>query len=334
MKVSQRDIAEALNVSKTTVSWVLAGQGDKRKISLSTQKKIRAYAKEVHYRPNLLARSLTNGNSYTLGLVIPSISDEFYAQIAQAVELEAEKYDYTLTFCSSEADPVRESKIIRMLKSKQVDGLIIAPTKHSRKELDIMVAENYPFVLIDRYFPELDTNYVILDNEGAIRQMVNRLIRDGRRKIAFITSDTHLLVMNHRRDGYMNALAEARLPAIPALYGEVKRSEYEKDIIRVLDNLFAEVPDVDGFCFATHYLAMEALRYFFKRKVDINEKIGLACLHPMPSFEILAPRMYIAAQPVQDIGRQAVRILVGEASHKDTKGKKTKTVLSAVMNFY
>ncbi|MDR0756902.1 MAG: LacI family transcriptional regulator [Tannerella sp.] len=336
MRLSLKDIAKALNVSKTTVSWVLAGQGDKRKISLSTQEKVLAYARKVNYQPNLLARSLTNGSSFTLGLVIPSIGDEFYAHIAREIEMEAEKYNYSLTFCSSEADPERESKIIRMLKSKRVDGLIIAPTKHSRKELDILIEEKYPFVLIDRYFPELDTNYIILDNEGSSHRLVTRLIRDGRKKIALITSDTHLLVMNLRRDGYRRALSEAGLPVIPALYGEVKRSEYETDIVRVLDGIFAEVPDVDGFYFATHYLAMEALRYFYRNGVDITAKVGLACLHTMSSFEILAPRMYIVEQPIRDIGQQAVQILVSELENADDSKKmqtKKKLVLPAIMNF-
>jgi LacI family transcriptional regulator len=328
-----KDIANALNVSKTTVSWVLAGQGDRRKISLSTQEKILAYAKKVNYQPNLLARSLTNGSSYTLGLVIPSINDEFYAHIAREVEVEAEKYNYSLTFCSSEADSERESKLIRMLKSKRVDGLIIAPTKHSREELDIMIEEKYPFVLIDRYFPELDTNYVILDNKESSRRLVDRLVGEGRKKIAIITSDTHLLVMNLRRDGYRRALSEAGLPVIPALYGEVKRSEYETDIIRVLENIFREIPEVDGFYFATHYLAMEALRYFYRHEIDITEKIGLACLHTMPSFEILAPKMHIAEQPVREIGQQAVRILVNELESAGSETVKAKMVLPAVMNF-
>ncbi|MDR1601953.1 MAG: LacI family transcriptional regulator [Tannerella sp.] len=333
MNLSMKDIANALNVSKTTVSWVLAGQGDRRKISLSTQEKILAYAKKVNYQPNLLARSLTNGSSYTLGLVIPSINDEFYAHIAREVEVEAEKYNYSLTFCSSEADSERESKLIRMLKSKRVDGLIIAPTKHSREELDIMIEEKYPFVLIDRYFPELDTNYVILDNKESSRRLVDRLVGEGRKKIAIITSDTHLLVMNLRRDGYRRALSEAGLPVIPALYGEVKRSEYETDIIRVLENIFREIPEVDGFYFATHYLAMEALRYFYRHEIDITEKIGLACLHTMPSFEILAPKMHIAEQPVREIGQQAVRILVNELESAGSETVKAKMVLPAVMNF-
>jgi LacI family transcriptional regulator len=341
MSSSLKDIAKALSVSKTTVSWVLTNQGDKRKISAVTQEKIRAYAKKIDYQPNLLAKSLINGTSHTLGLVVPSIGDEFYAHIAREIELEAETYGYTLTFCSSEADAKRESKMIRMLKSKRVDGLIIAPTKLSKVELETMIKERFPFVLIDRFFPELDTNYVIIDNAGASEKLVNWLIQRGKKKIAFITADTHLLVMNMRHDGYKKALTESCLPVLPELYGEVKRSEYETDIIGVLDRIFQQVPDVDGFYFSTHYLALEALRYFYKRNMDIKYKIGLACLHTTPSFEILAPQMNIAYQPIQEIGRNAVHILVSELENSKVQGfkdsvppgEKERMVLPTKFNF-
>lgn len=328
MNLSLKDIAKALNVSKTTVSWVLAGQGDQRKISPTTQKKILDYAKKVDYQPNLLAKSLLSGTTHTLGLVVPSIGDEFYAQIAREIELEAEDHGYTLTFCSSEADPDRESRMIRMLRSKQVDGLIIAATKRSKVDLENLIEENFPFVLIDRFFPELDTNYVIIDNEGASAELVGRLVRRGKKKIACITTDTHLLVMNMRYDGYKRGLTEAGIPVLPALYGEVKREGYEVDIVRVLDRIFREVPDVDGFYFTTHYLGLESLRYFYKRGIDISQRLGLACMHTTPSFEILAPQMEIAVQPIPEIGKEAVDILLSELENPDSKdSEKIKRVL-------
>lgn len=336
MKPSLKDIASALNVSKTTVSWVLSGRGDEYKISPAMQEKIIKYAKEINYRPNLLAKSLNSGKTNTIGLVIPYIGDIFYAQMAQEIELEAEKSQYTVTFCSSETDPVQESKMIRMiqmLKAKQVDGLIIAATKNSEKEIGNLINESFPFVLIDRYFPELDTNYVILNNAETSYKLVDKLIGDGRKKIAIITTASHLLTMNERYEGYREALENHHIPILPELYGEVKRDEYETDIVCVLDTIFKAVPDVDGFYFATHYLCMEGLRYFHKRKIDITNKIRLACLHKEPSFEILAPNMYIASQPVREMGQAAVQTLIYELENQDTVKAKKKLVLSSCLNF-
>jgi LacI family transcriptional regulator len=85
--MSLKNIAKALNVSRTTVSWVMAGKGDQKKISQTTQERVLEYAKKVNYQPNLLAKSLISGESKTIGLIVQSIGDEFYAQIARVIEL-------------------------------------------------------------------------------------------------------------------------------------------------------------------------------------------------------------------------------------------------------
>ena len=122
-KVSLKDLAEHLGVSKTTVSWVLSNQGDSKGISHDTQKRIRDLAAELNYQPNYLARSLNKGTTGTIGLIVPSISDAFYSGIAREIAMEAEHFGYTVMMSSSESDVRREEKMIRMFKMKQVDGI-------------------------------------------------------------------------------------------------------------------------------------------------------------------------------------------------------------------
>lgn len=319
--MSLKNIAKALNVSRTTVSWVMAGKGDQKKISQTTQERILEYAQKVNYQPNLLAKSLISGESKTIGLIVPSIGDEFYAQIARAVELKAESCGYMLTFCSSEMESDKEIKMIRMLKSKMIDGLIIAPIRNSKKEIESLIGESFPFVLIDRFFPELDTNYIIVDNEDGCYRLTKHLLALGRKKIAFVTSDADLLVMGARYNGYKKALSEKGNLLLEDLYIEVKRSDYEKGLITAFDRLFQNIPDVDGFCFSTHYLALEGIRYFYAHNIDITKRISLSCVHGSPSFNILAPNMSLAIQPVGDIGEEAVNVLVENIQKKNTKNK-------------
>lgn len=155
MKVSLKNIAEALNLSKATVSWILSGQGEAKGFSEATIKRVKDYAESVNYRPNLLARSLSLGTSNTIGLIIPFLGDTFYAQLASAIELEAARNKYALIVCSSEGDGDKEFELIRTLKAKQVDGVIIAPTKVSKKGIDLLSEETFPYVLVDRYYPNL-----------------------------------------------------------------------------------------------------------------------------------------------------------------------------------
>ena len=81
--------------------------------------------------------------------------------------------------CSSESEIERENRMIRLFKAKQVDGIIVAPTKVSKIEIQNLVKEGYPLVLFDRYFPEMQTNYIIIDNEGSCYELVKKMIDNG-----------------------------------------------------------------------------------------------------------------------------------------------------------
>ena len=311
--VSLKDIAGKLNLSKTTVSWVLSGQGNQTGISAETQNRVPACARELAYEPNLLARSLNTGISKTIGLILPSISDSFYAHIAHQIESEAEKAGYSLMIASSNSEIERENAMIRLFRSKKVDGMIIAPTKISKREINRLVDSHYPVLLFDRYFPEMHVNYVIINNEESSYKLVRHLIDKGFRKIAIITTNPHLLTMDMRREGYANALSDAHIRINPDLYGEVTYVNYQDNIYSTLDRIFSAVPDVDGFFFTTHILAIEALRYFYDRGIDINDgSWGLACIHEDSLFRVLAPKMNIAHFPIEEIGNNAVRILLNQ----------------------
>jgi LacI family transcriptional regulator len=321
MKITIKDIAKDLNVSKTTVSFVLSGIGSSMGISSKTEEKILKYSKEKGYQPNLLAKSLYSGKSYTLGVIVPSIADMFYAELVREFEIEAKKNGYILIICSSERDVVQEAKMIRMLRTKQVDGLIIAPTEYCEKELKLLLQENFPFVLVDRYYPNLKTNYVVIDDLKTSFVLVSKLLAKGNKKIALFTPDTHITAITYRKEGYRKALREANISFDENLYCKVKRNTYEEDVIKVLDTLFEKVPEVDGFFFTTHYLALETIMYFFRKNIDVN-KYGLACIHGNPLFSTLAPNMDVAAIPLDEMGHKAVNILLNDMNKKSGSGEK------------
>lgn len=310
MKVSIKDIAQALSVSKATVSWILSGQGPAKGFSEATIKRVKEYAESVNYRPNLLARSLSLGTSNTIGLIIPFIGDTFYAQLVQAIESEAARNKYVLIVCSSEGDGEKEYELIKMLRSKQVDGIVIAPTKVSRKGVNLLLKDALPFVLVDRYFPNLDTNYVIVNNNQCCYDLTYHLVKKGARKIAILTTDIHLYVMKQRLDGYRKALRDLNVSNNLELEVFVDRQSYEKDLIERLDCLFEDVPDVDGFFFSTHYLALEAIRYFINHKIDYHARFHMGSFHDTTALDILSPEMSITRMPIEQMGVQAIQTLL------------------------
>ena len=336
MHASLKDIANALSLSTTTVSWVLSGKSEEKGISAATRDRVMKCAKELNYQPNLLARSLHDGVSNTIGLIVPSIGDQFYSYMARFIELEAEKFGYALMICSSESDREREDKMVDVLRAKQVDGILMAPTKLSSAKVKEMMQDRFPFVLFDRYFPELATNYVIIDNEIASYNLVKHLIEKGYKKIAVITTNTHLYTMDLRYSGYCTALEDAGMEPDKDLYGVVTQKDYENGIAEVLDNIFDKAPDVDAFFFTTHVLASHFFVYCAKR--NINRDFGYSCIHEESVFKVLAPHMNVAQLPISSIGRESVRILLQEIKHLKIKKKKAETpkqgvILSCSLDF-
>lgn len=288
-------------------------------------------AKELNYQPNLSARSLHRGYSKTIGLIIPDITDSFYSKIACVIEKEADEQGYSVMIGNSESKIEKENKLIRLFKAKQVDGIILAPTKVSKSEIETLVDESFPLVLFDRYFPQIDTNYVIIDNEESSYQLVRKMILDGARKIAIITTNSYLRTMNMRREGYARALMEMDFPVESELYGEVPFVDYEHNIDKTLDRIFHDVPDVDGFFFSTHILAIEAFRYFYDKGINLK-KYELACIHSIPSFRALAPKINIAFMPIDEIGENAVRILLKSIESHQEQSKEKKKVETVVLH--
>lgn len=317
MGVLLKDIAKELNLSKATVSWILSGKGEERGFSESTIRLVKETAARMGYSPNLLARSLSIGTTHTIALIIPAIGDTFYSQMAQAIEKQAHKRGYTLIISSSESNPDKERRLIEALRSRQVDGLIIAPSKGEPSEIRKMLGDGYPFVFIDRYYPELETNYVIVDNQESSCAVVSRLLEAGCRRVALLTTDTHLLVMQRRTKGYCEALDRAGIEIDPALCVEVNRADYAESIAADLDALLERCPDIDGFFFTTHYLALETMRYFIRRGIDYRRRFRLACFHTMASLDILAPEMLVALMPIEQMGTLAVDLLLENIADKE-----------------
>jgi len=313
MSASLKDIASKLNLSKTTVSWVLSGQGDKKGISAETRERVFKCAEELNYHPNLLARSLHSGSSNTIGLIVPQISDGFYAAIADQVEEEANNAGYSIMIATSNGEIERENAMIQAFRAKRVDGMIIAPCKVSKKEIVKLQKDNIPVTLFDRYWPELNSSHVIINNEESCYRLTRKLIQRGHKTIALVTTNPHLLTMNMRREGYVNALTDAGMDVRNELQCVVPYAGYKENIVPVLDKLFEEVPDVDGFIFTTHILAIEAFRYFSARGIDFtSERWGLGCMHSDDLFRVIAPNIDIAHFPIRGIGTNAVRILLNQ----------------------
>jgi LacI family transcriptional regulator len=180
-KTSLADIAKALGVSKTLVSMVLNDKGTENGINEDTQKRVWAKAKELDYKPNMMARSLRMGRSNTIGLIVADISNSFYASVCAVPWRMPQAKQVTMCSLVAQMKTLpRNADLIQMLRDRQVDGLIISTTLSNNEDIQELKSEKFPFVLIDRFVPgQEDTPFVTADNYGGSISVVDHLIKQG-----------------------------------------------------------------------------------------------------------------------------------------------------------
>src|ERR1700722_3896409 len=229
MAVRLKDIARDLGVSVVTVSKVLRGNKD---IGEATRRRVLKRMKELNYQPNMMARGLASGRTYTIGLVVPDLVHPFFAEFAKSLGGVLRTSNRALILASSEEDPDVERQEIRTLLNRGVDVLLIASCQQTLRNFYELGDNRTPYLLFDRNFPHLAANFIgsadVLIGEMATKH----LIEIGRKRIAHIGGKNTSPARDRIR-GYRNALAEHHLPT-PENYIVVRER-------------FEETGDVAGF---------------------------------------------------------------------------------------
>lgn len=315
--VSLKDIAQRVGVSTALVSYVLSGKEKEARVGHEIAAIIRKTAAELNYRPNHLAKSLKTGKSYTIGLIVADISNPFFAHIARDVEDAAKARNYTAIFGSSDENPEKMSGVLDVLIKRQVDGFIIAPTENSEDQIRYLQQIAMPFVLIDRYFPDIDTNRVSTDNHQAAYVATNHLIANGYKRIGLVAYQTALVHMQERERGYRQALAEHVLGHHEPAAVKVDFNYMKRDLQQGLDRLLSAEPPVDALLFATNTLSLEGLKYLDRLNYRIPNDLAVVCFDESDSFDFFYCPITHVRQPLADIAKHAVNVLIDQIENVD-----------------
>lgn len=307
-KITLQDIAKQLNISKATVSIVLNGHGDEKRVSKETQKRIIQFARQNNYKANLLARGLSMGKSYTIGLIVPNIGDGYFARIARRIERKARRSGYNVVYSSTGESKERESELIQSMLNRGVDGLIIASSQKNQEDIQNLINSHFPFVLIDRHYPDLETNFVGEDNEGGASQATGQLIKTGRKRIGFVTLKTGLEVLHQRLVGYQLAMEQHGLHPEDLWIRELDYEYTESDMLEQIKILVQS--GMDGIVFTTHFLAASGIRALKKLHLRVPADVALVSFGQMNAFDITEPPITSIVQPVDELGDRAVEILL------------------------
>jgi len=331
-KISLSDIAKSLGVSKTLVSMVINNHADEKGISKETQKRVWEKVKELNYKPNMMARGLRLGRSNTIGFIVCDISNPFYSVVARYLENFLEAKGYSIIICSSDEDIEKELRLIRMLKDRQVDGLIISSTQKDGKEFQSLLDENFPFVLIDRKMNDINANSVIVDNHKGAYEGVTHLLNQGFKNIAtFAITPIHVTTINDRIEGYLDAIKDFGLTPDKNLIKEIPFSDVKKHVEIELKSLLKPNKKIDAIFAVNNIIAIACLECLNEMKVKIPEDIALICFDDLSIFKISRPSITAIFQPLEEICKNTVEMLLEEITTKDKVIEKKQMKLPTIL---
>jgi LacI family transcriptional regulator len=316
--VSIKDIAKAVGVSPSTVSFTLNGKARQQRISDDLSDRILKTAEELGYHPNRVAVGLRTGKSKTIGLIVENISNNFFSTLAKTIEDEARKFGYNVVFCSTENNAAKGRELIQLLYNQQVDGYLITPAKGMEADIKMLLSRKKPIVLMDRYFNDINVPHVVVDNYSGMKEGIEYLIRSGFRRIGFVTVDMDLQQINERTQAYQDALAEQN---IRLRKSDILRLDYnltKQESVVLIKKFIKQQKDLDVIVFATNYLGIYGLLGLKELELTIPQDIHVVSFDDHDIFELYSPGITVIKQPVESIARNAVDILIGELGHTNT----------------
>jgi len=312
-QVTIKDIAKQLGVSVATVSRALRDLPD---IHPDTKKLVLDLAKELDYQPNVLATSLVKSKTKTLGLIVPDLGYYFFSTVVKAVEDAAIAAGYSLLIAQTQESFERELTNIQNLSRSQVEGIIISLSRETVNfdHLTRLQRRGIPLVFFDRDSEEIDASKVMVDNEQSAYEAVKHLIENGCKRIAFLAGPKNVSVSNQRRLGYSRALKEAGIESDPSL---IIHSDYFQDsAISKTHQLMKEANRPDGILVVSDRLAIGVLIALRELNISVPEEVKMVSFNNEPICSVVSPTISSIAQPLEEIGRLSVELLLEQIEHK------------------
>lgn len=324
--VTIKDIARCLKVSATTVSNAL---NNKPGVGKDVKNKIMKLAKEMGYQPNFFAKGLVSRQSYAIGLIITNIADPFYPELALGVQEKASKSGYSTMLFNTNHSIENEKKIIQMLGSKCVDGVILSTVQQDDPNIGLLNDLGIPYVLVNRLIlnPKMGSNIdsVSLDNYGGSYKMATHLCRLGHTRISIITGDMQSSTAIMRTRGAKDAFSEFDITIPPKWlveggYSKDKAYLAAKVVLKQKDRPTAILAQDDNMALGVREAAFEA-------GLRIPEDLAIVGFNDINISSLTGIELTTVSQNQYNMGIASARMLINKLQHSDHPGLSNNIVM-------
>lgn len=312
-KITLKHIARELGVSISTVSKALKNSEE---IGSDTKEKVQAFAKLYNYKPNNIAISLKNKRTKNIGVIIPDIVHHFFTTVFRGIEKYANAKGYNVIVCVSDESFDKEVINMELLANGSIDGFIMALSsgtqlKNDYNHLKEVTEQGIPLVLFDRVAEDIKCDKVIINDKKGAYNAVTKFIKDGRKRIALITSEDYISVSRERAAGYKEALSDNGIDYNEDLILKFPSMEINENTIED----FFEREKVDAVLSVNEIFAIHSMRYVQSKGLKIPEDISFIGFTDGLLSKYASPGLTAIAQHGEQMGEIAAEILIDKVEN-------------------
>jgi DNA-binding LacI/PurR family transcriptional regulator len=305
MKATIYDVAKEAGVSIATVSNAINGKG---KISKKRREQILKIMEKLNYQPSLIASALMGKKTFTLGLLIPDISNPFFGEIARAIDDEAHQSGYSVIICSTDNKDERVERYIGLLEQKSVDGIIIGTGIDNLDILTRLQAREIPFVMLARETAAIAADTVVVDDYIGGILVAKHLAELGHRRLAILSENLKVSSSRERIRGFKQGLSDLDIPFDDA---DIVICEYRVEEGRrgAHDLLHRTVKPSALFC-CNDLLAIGAMQVAKQLGIKVPDDLSIVGFDDTILAGVTDPPLTTVAQPIERMGKQAFNLLI------------------------
>lgn len=317
MAVNIKDVARKANVSISTVSRVI---NDSKPVSDEIKKRVFDIIEETGYVPNPVARSLVMKKSRLIGIIVPDIANYYTGELLNAFEEIAKTYDYEVILCNTYGDFQQELRYLKLLESKQVEGMIFLSFKWDEAHQAFFERCNLPVVLVNRAAVNDRVFTVSIDHGKAVYEMTTEMINRGHRELMLIRNgETEDVFGTEQLEGFRRALEEHGLTFRPEW---VASGHFQaNDAYSAVEALLKAGQRPTAIITTTDDMAVGAINCLVDNGISVPGEVSVTGFYDTTLATLYRPKLTTVQHPIYDIGAIAIRMLIKKIDGQEIEEK-------------
>lgn len=309
-----KELAALLNISVSTVSKAL---NDSHEISENTRIRVKELATKLNYKPNRIAQQLKNNKTKTIGVILPTVTNPFFAEVLHGIEMAATNNDYDIIVCLSNETLQKEERSLELLSNGSVDGFIMAVARESQvkeqtQHIQSILDSKIPVLMFDRVVNEISCDKVIVDDFQSVYEATEYLIeKEHRKHILLVSNIEELSVGKLRTEGYTKALGNHNLKS------HILKLDNAIDVEKNIYNYLSKNKEIDAIISIDHITGIVAINMAKKLGKAIPKDLSVVGFGYEHTELLSSPKISIIHQKAHKIGEMSVKLIIDNINSKD-----------------